>query len=59
MENKIKKIVLLENEVIEIETSFACLKIENKDNRLIVTEKELEQKESEARNNKNIQKENA
>lgn len=46
MEKETKKIVLSENESIIIETSFACLKIENKNDKLVVTEEELENKQT-------------
>lgn len=46
MEKETKKIVLSENESIIIETSFACLKIENKNDKLIVTEEELENQQT-------------
>lgn len=46
MEKETKKIVLSENESIIIETSFACLKIKNKNDKLIVTEEELENQQT-------------
>ena len=57
MEKETKKIVLSENESI-IKTSFACLKIENKNDKLIVTEEELENKQTIKKNSNDIKKEN-
>mgnify|MGYP004469175377 FL=1 len=58
MEKETKKIVLSENESIIIKTSFACLKIENKNDKLIVTEEELENKQTIKKNSNDIKKEN-
>lgn len=41
MEKEIQKIILSENESIKIVTDFVCLKIINKNNKLIVTEQEI------------------
>ena len=59
MEKETKKIVLSENESIIIETSFTCLKIENKNDKLIVTEEELENQQTIKKNSIDIKKENA
>lgn len=59
MEKETKKIVLSENESIIIETSFACLKIKNKNDKLIVTEEELENQQTIKKNSNDIKKENA
>uniref|UniRef100_UPI003FEF5250 hypothetical protein n=1 Tax=Candidatus Ventrenecus sp. TaxID=3085654 RepID=UPI003FEF5250 len=59
MEKETKKIVLSENESIIIETSFTCLKIENKNDKLIVTEEELENQQTIKKNSNDIKKENA
>lgn len=59
MEKETKKIVLSENESIIIETSFVCLKIENKNDKLIVTEEELENQQTIKKNSNDIKKENA
>ena len=59
MEKEMKKIVLSENESIIIETSFASLKIENKNDKLIVTEEELENQQTIKKNSNDIKKENA
>ena len=59
MEKETKKIVLSENESIIIESSFACLKIENKNDKLIVTEEELENQQTIKKNSNDIKKENA
>lgn len=58
MKKEIKKIFLSKNESIIIETSFACLKIENKNDQLIVTERELEKKQTIKKNSNDIKKEN-
>ena len=59
MEKETKKIVLSENESIIIETSFTCLKIGNKNDKLIVTEEELENQQTIKKNSNDIKKENA
>ena len=41
MEKETQKIILSENESIKIVTDFVCLKIINKNNKLIVTEQEI------------------
>ncbi len=57
MEKETKKIILSENESIIIETSFACLKIENKNDKLIVTE-ELENQQMIKKISNDTKKEN-